>query len=95
MKIDRDLVSHVAKLAHLRLKPEELDYYGTQLSKILAHISQLQELGNVSTQDKQTSSNVSTPERNDDVVVSPTLEAALAQAPKHIGTAFQVPRILD
>ncbi len=94
MKIDRTLVEHVAKLAHLRLKPGEVEYYGTQLSKILSYIEQLQELKDAGLEPDGLSE-ASTPERSDVVVHANVLAAALTQAPEHIGSAFQVPRIIE
>lgn len=94
MKIDHKLVEHVAKLAHLNLKPDELEYYGTQLSKILSHIEQLQELKSVPAPNAGGVQS-STLERPDLVVAANVLDAALAQAPEHIGSAFQVPRIIE
>ena len=41
--IDRKTVMHIAKLARLGLKDEEIDKLGQQLSGILEHIAVLQE----------------------------------------------------
>lgn len=41
--IDRTTVTHIAKLARLGLKEEEIDVLGQQLSVILEHIAILQE----------------------------------------------------
>lgn len=44
MKIDRDMVMHIAELAKLRLTDEELDRYAEQLTDILNYAERLQEL---------------------------------------------------
>ncbi len=42
MKIDRDMVEHIADLAKLELTEEELDRYAGQLSAILEYAERLQ-----------------------------------------------------
>ena len=44
MKLSREEVEHIAELARLALSEEELALYQEQLSDILEHFEQLQEL---------------------------------------------------
>lgn len=44
MKIDRDMVEHIAELAKLQLTDEEIDLYAGQLSAILDYAEMLQTL---------------------------------------------------
>lgn len=94
--INRQLVQHVAGLASLALSDEDLDFYEVKLSQIVefvAEISQIPDnLGDDWRGDIQGSP---TPERTDVVKSSLSPEDALASAPKVIGTAFQVPRIIE
>ena len=43
--IDRDQVLHVARLARLRLNPDEVERMSSELSSILDHIEKINELG--------------------------------------------------
>ena len=44
MKLDRDMVEHIAELAKLQLTDEEIDRYAGQLSAILNYAERLQAL---------------------------------------------------
>lgn len=44
MTLTLEQVAHIARLARLRLTPEELETYREQLSAILDHVAQLSEL---------------------------------------------------
>lgn len=92
MNVDATLVRHIASLANLQLTEEELKHYETQLGNILGYVAQLNEL-KVGTE--PTYSTAATPERDDKVVTSLKVERVMAEAPQKVGTAFQVPRILD
>lgn len=93
MRVDAELVRHVADLANLRLTDAELKHYETQLSKIIGYVHQLSDL-KLDSQEEYISDQP-TPERNDVVATSLQVERVMAEAPRKIGTAFQVPRILD
>jgi len=41
MKLDRDAVLHIAKLARVDLSPAEIETFGEQLSEILTHFDVL------------------------------------------------------
>jgi aspartyl-tRNA(Asn)/glutamyl-tRNA(Gln) amidotransferase subunit C len=56
MKLTRDAVKHVAKLANLPLTPQEEEKYSKQLSRILDYIDQL---NSVDTSDVEPTFNVS------------------------------------
>ncbi len=93
MKVDADLVRHIAGLANLQLSDAEISYYEKQLANIIGYVAQLDELKLSSEQSY--APDAATPERQDTVVSSLDVERVMAQAPQKIGTAFQVPRILD
>ena len=44
MKIDRDMVEHIANLAKLQLTDDEIELYAEQLSEILEYAERLQAL---------------------------------------------------
>jgi aspartyl-tRNA(Asn)/glutamyl-tRNA(Gln) amidotransferase subunit C len=86
---------HVARLARLRLSPEELEKMRAQLSNILEHIEMLQELdvSDVSPTAQVTDMvNASRPD-----VVTPSLprDAALANAPAQAEGMFRVKAIFE
>lgn len=97
MKIDADLVQHVARLAQLELSADEVTYYEAQLSKVLGYIEVLNTLPTdaLPADWRNDTAGPATPERAD--VMQPSLDAevALAAAPQRTGTAFQVPRIIE
>lgn len=92
-KIDKSLVEHVAKLAHLHLSPDEVAYYEIQLTKVLGHISKLDRLKSMDLHEELSAE--TTLERVDTIVNADVIEAAMVQAPQRIGTAFQVPRMIE
>ncbi len=41
MKLDHDVVTHIAKLARVELSADEVEMYSTQLSEIIGHFDAL------------------------------------------------------
>lgn len=97
MKIDAQLVKHVAGLAHLELTADEVAYYEAQLSKVLGYIEVLDAMptGDLPADWRNDTAGPATPERPDVAKASLDPEDALAAAPQRTGTAFQVPRIIE
>jgi aspartyl-tRNA(Asn)/glutamyl-tRNA(Gln) amidotransferase subunit C len=94
--VDSELVAKVARLAQLELTPAEARYYETQLAKVLEHVAQLAAMPDPLGADwRADTRGAATPERDDLEAPSLAPEAALAAAPKRLGTAFQVPRIIE
>lgn len=94
MQIDRKLVQHVAKLAHLELSDGDAAHYETQLKRILGYVAVLDALpkGEVVSWREPLASGVERP----DVVVPPLPnDVALANAPEKRDGAFQVPKIIE
>lgn len=94
--IDRKLVLRVADLANLSLTDEELGFYQAQLAKIVDYIAQIDrmadDLGDAWRGDVLGGP---APERDDIVRSSLAPDEAVAAAPRKVGTAFQVPRIIE
>jgi aspartyl-tRNA(Asn)/glutamyl-tRNA(Gln) amidotransferase subunit C len=88
------LVTGVANLANLMLSESEITYYEKQLKKVLAYVAELSSLDAGESSGAADALDV-TPERQDLVTASLNPEEAMQQAPKKIGTAFQVPRIIE
>ena len=92
MSVDEKTVKHVAKLSRLNLTVDEVKYYQNHLNKIVEYVERLK-----SVKDDVTfpETKIGTFERDDIVKPSLPTDESLSQAPKKIGTAFQVPKILD
>jgi aspartyl-tRNA(Asn)/glutamyl-tRNA(Gln) amidotransferase subunit C len=93
MKIDRELVLHIAELAHIELRDEDLDRFTKQLQDILVYVEQLNEVR----QPAEPFSYVDflpTFLRADKPVPSLPVDEALRNAPARVKDFFKVPRIL-
>ena len=96
IKVDAHLVRKVADLANLYLTEEEVGLYEERLSKVLSYVEQLDTAKDSLGKDwRSDTSGGATPERHDEVVLSLPVEEAMRQAPARIGSAFQVPRIIE
>ena len=96
MQIDRSTVEKVARLAHIQLSEEEIEYYQVQLGSILGYMQQIQSAAVQLPEDWRADTSRSTcPEREDEAKPSSVIEKVLQSAPKVVGTAFQVPRIIE
>jgi aspartyl-tRNA(Asn)/glutamyl-tRNA(Gln) amidotransferase subunit C len=96
MKVDGELVRHIAQLSRLSLSQAEVVYFEEQLTSILDYVDLLEsmpdELGPSWRHDTLGSS---TPERLDSVEPSIDIQKVLESAPAFSGSSFKVPRILD
>ena len=97
MTLSLDEVRRIAALARLRLSAEEERTFAAQLSAILDHVRQLEELdvSGVEPMTHALAAGESTPLRADAVEPSLAPEEALAAAPAREGTCFKVPRIIE
>jgi len=95
MRIDDELVRHVAKLASLELAPQEVAVYREQLASIVAYVEQLKEVDVEGVEPLVHAGDPSLGLREDrrrDVLPA---EEALRNAPNRAGPFFTVPRLLD
>lgn len=95
-EFSREIVAGVARLARLRLTPEETERFAHQLTRILAYAAQVQE---VDTSGVAAGAHVLPPgpaPREDLTVPGLAREDALANAPEADRAAglFKVPRVL-
>ena len=92
-KLTREDVAHIAALAHVALGEAELALYQEQLSAILDHAAQLQELDTDAIPPTESVLPLRTVLRDDEL--SPTLpvEDALANAPSARDKCFVVPPV--
>lgn len=95
MKITRQEVEHVAKLARLELTEQEADTFTGQLDAILSYVDKLKELntdGIIPTAHAVPMENAF---REDQVQPSIGVENALANAPARAESFFRVPKVIE
>jgi len=95
MKLTKDQVKHVAKLANLPLTTEEEEKYSEQLSKILEYVGQLNQ---VDTSDVEPTFNVtgqSNAMREDETTPSLSQEEALMNAPRKKNGMFETKGVFE
>lgn len=95
MKLSKDHIKHVAKLANLPLTEEEEEKLGEQLSQTLDYVNKLEE---ISTKDVEPTSQVTGLEnvtREDEVLPSLSQEEALKNAKSTYQGYIKVKAILD
>lgn len=93
--IDRAQVLHVAKLARLTLRDDEVPVITEQLVKILGHVAQLSE---VDTSEVPKTAQVSVdalPFREDAVRPCLPRDTVLREAPETAGSGFVVPAFIE
>ncbi|MBX5473456.1 MAG: Asp-tRNA(Asn)/Glu-tRNA(Gln) amidotransferase subunit GatC [Thermoleophilia bacterium] len=91
MAIDREQLLHVAHLARLELRDEEVERLGAQLNDILAAVSKVSELDLSEVPPTSHPLDVVNVFGADVPHESLPLEEALANAPEREGSAFRVP----
>ena len=91
MAIDRDQLLHVAHLARLELRDDELERLGAQLNDIIDAVSKVSELDLSDVPHTSHPLDVVNVWGEDEPRPSLTLEEALANAPEHEGAFFRVP----
>jgi len=94
MKITREEVLHVAKLARLELTGEEVDRMTGQLDAILSYVAKLEELDTTGVSVTTHTQQVVNAFREDEVRPSLPRERALANGPEQNGETFVVPRVI-
>lgn len=94
MKITREEVLHVAKLARLELSGEEVDRMTGQLDAILSYVAKLEELDTTGVSVTTHTQQVVNAFREDEVRPSLPRERALVNGPEQNGETFVVPRVI-
>ena len=91
MAIDRDQLLHVAHLARLELREDEVERLGTQLNDILAAVSKVSELDLADVPPTSHPHDVVNVWADDEPAPSLSVEDALANAPDPAESMFRVP----
>jgi aspartyl-tRNA(Asn)/glutamyl-tRNA(Gln) amidotransferase subunit C len=95
MKITREQVEHVAKLARLALSNEEKERFAAQLSQILTYVEKLNELDTSGVEPTSHVIPLSNVFREDRSRPSLPREKLLQNAPESEGGFFRVPKIIE
>ena len=95
MKISREEVRHVARLARLDLEDAELDKMADQLGGILEYMDTLNRVDTEGVAPTAHAVSLTTPLRADELRPHLDREAALANAPERDGESFLVPRVIS
>jgi aspartyl-tRNA(Asn)/glutamyl-tRNA(Gln) amidotransferase subunit C len=93
MNIDREVVLHIAKLAHIELVESEIELFTKQLADILHYIETLDEVAEEAAPFSY-SNFLPSVMRPDMPKSSLPIEDVLRNAPEHVKQFFKVPRIL-
>ena len=93
--ISRDEVAHLARLARLDLRDDELDHYASQLDVILASVARVAEVAAADVPAPSHPIPMTNVLRPDVVTPGLTSAEALSGAPASDEGRFRVPRILD
>jgi aspartyl-tRNA(Asn)/glutamyl-tRNA(Gln) amidotransferase subunit C len=95
MTLSIDDVKKVAKLARLKLTPEEEQQFASQLGQILDYVEMLGEVDTEKVEPMAHAADLANVFRTDDVQTSIDREKTLLNAPKTDGKYFLVPQILE
>ena len=95
MKVDKQLISKLEKLARLELSQEERSILSKDLESILQMVEKLQELDTSSVQPLVYVSEEENVLREDEVRNQLSQQEALKNAPDQDGTFFKVPKVID
>jgi len=95
MKLSREEVLHIARLARIALTEEEITRLSGQLSNLLDHFQVLQEVNTENVLPTTQSVELRSVMREDVVEPSMPVEDVLANAPRREGEYFRVRAVLE
>jgi aspartyl-tRNA(Asn)/glutamyl-tRNA(Gln) amidotransferase subunit C len=95
MALDIETVRRIARLARLRLTPEEEQRYASQLSAVLDYAARLQQVDTSGISPTASVLGLQAPLRPDATRASPSRDQILANAPQPEDGMFRVPRVLE
>jgi len=95
MKLTRDEVLHIARLARLDLTEDEVGRFREQLSNLLEHFETLQQVDTSNVSPTAQAINLQNVMRDDTVAPSLSADEVLANAPRREGDFFRVRAVLE
>lgn len=93
--IDEEGVAKIARLARLKLNPEEQKTLTSDLERILSYVEKLDELDTDRVEPTAHPVPLPTKYRRDEVGEELPVDKALANAPERLGDGFGVPKIIE
>jgi aspartyl-tRNA(Asn)/glutamyl-tRNA(Gln) amidotransferase subunit C len=94
MKIDREGVLHVARLARLKVTDDDVSRLTDQMNSILTYMEKLETLDTEGIEPMAHALSLATPFREDEIRPSLDQDETLANAPSRQGEFFQVPKVI-
>ena len=88
-------LKHIARLSRLHLTDEELQFFETQVGKILSFVDKLKEVNVDGVEPTSRPLSLSNVFRQDEVKPPLAIEEFLKHAPKAKGRFFEVPKIIE
>jgi aspartyl-tRNA(Asn)/glutamyl-tRNA(Gln) amidotransferase subunit C len=95
MSVSRKDVEHIASLARLKFKDEELENFTHQLNEILNYVEKLNELDTENVEPLSHPVENANVFRNDELKPSISREEALKNAPDSTEEFFNVPKVIN
>jgi aspartyl-tRNA(Asn)/glutamyl-tRNA(Gln) amidotransferase subunit C len=95
VKITKEEVLHVSRLARLTLLPDEISRYRKELSAILDYMDMLKELDTSGIEPTFHTQSITNALREDEVIPSQDRGNALLNAPKTHDGAIVVPKVIE
>ncbi|MCX8056773.1 MAG: Asp-tRNA(Asn)/Glu-tRNA(Gln) amidotransferase subunit GatC [Ignavibacteria bacterium] len=94
MKVTKELVLHIAELAHLKLREDEIKKFQNELNQILEYVDKLNEIDTSNVEPLSHPLPTINVFREDKVEVSIDREEALRNAPERTEEFFKVPKVI-
>jgi aspartyl-tRNA(Asn)/glutamyl-tRNA(Gln) amidotransferase subunit C len=95
MKLSREEVLHIARLARIALTEEEINRFSEQLSNLLEHFQVLQEVNTDNVPPTANPVDLRSVMREDIVIPSLPVEDVLSNAPRQEDDCFRVKPVLE
>ena len=95
MSVTKKEVEHIAELARLKFKEEELESFTHQLNEILSYVDKLNELDTENVEPLSHPIENINVFRNDELKKSISTEEALKNAPDKTDEFFKVPKVIN
>ena len=95
MSLDKATVLHIARLARIALKDDEVEPLADELSGILAFVEKLDQVNTDDVEPMTSVVEMSLRRRVDDVTDGGQADAALANAPERADSFFTVPKVIE
>ena len=95
MSLDKATVTHIARLARIRVPEAELDALAAELSKILDWVEQLDEVDTAAVPPMTSVVEADLPRRKDEVTDGGCQADILANAPESRDGFFVVPKVVE